>query len=441
MAKRVRNAKLESRTAREKLPVRGKPVYVPIGKGLHLGYRKGKSEGRWVVRLYEAEGRTYVVETIGTADDAHDADGTRYLDFWQAQARAREKLAASHAGERSGPYLVREACDDYLADYLRRSGKDETNARSRLDRIKTALGSIEVAKLTVRDVRNWHSALAAGPRLTRSKALDEATGERKGRPIDAADADAVRRRKASANRLLNVAKAALNHAFHHPPEGVVIASRRAWESVKPYREADAPKIRFLTDAEQVRLLNACPPDFRALVAAALLTGARYSELCRLRVRDFDEDAKALRIELSKSGKPRSIALTDEGAAHFAELAKGKKGEALLLTRLDGEPWQSSHQLRRMADACTNAKIIPSVSFHILRHSYAARLASRRAPMAVIAAQLGHSDTRMTERHYAHLAPSFVSDTVRALFGDIGLAAPPSNVKALKPKRPSRQRAA
>jgi hypothetical protein len=40
---------------------------------------------------------------------------------------------------------------------------------------------------------------------------------------------------------------------------------------------------------------------------------------------------------------------------------------------------------------------------------------RVVPMAVIARQLGHSDTRMTERHYAHLAPIYVADTIRANF--------------------------
>jgi len=34
---------------------------------------------------------------------------------------------------------------------------------------------------------------------------------------------------------------------------------------------------------------------------------------------------------------------------------------------------------------------------------------------MIARQLGHSDTRMTERHYAHLAPNYVADTIRASF--------------------------
>ena len=41
-------------------------------------------------------------------------------------------------------------------------------------------------------------------------------------------------------------------------------------------------------------------------------------------------------------------------------------------------------------------------------------------MGVIAAQLGHSDTRMTEKHYAHLAPSYVADTIRENFPNLGL---------------------
>jgi integrase len=42
------------------------------------------------------------------------------------------------------------------------------------------------------------------------------------------------------------------------------------------------------------------------------------------------------------------------------------------------------------------------------------------PMGVIAQQLGHSDTRMTEKHYAHLAPSYVAETIRAHFPTLGI---------------------
>jgi integrase len=41
-------------------------------------------------------------------------------------------------------------------------------------------------------------------------------------------------------------------------------------------------------------------------------------------------------------------------------------------------------------------IVPPVSFHGLRHTYASRPAMRGVPLAVIAAQLGHAATRMVD---------------------------------------------
>ena len=72
--------------------MRGKPYYKVIGQGLHVGYRKGKRAGMWVVRRY-AGASTYVVETIAEADDYADADGDKVLTFWQAQDRARRLRA------------------------------------------------------------------------------------------------------------------------------------------------------------------------------------------------------------------------------------------------------------------------------------------------------------------------------------------------------------
>jgi integrase len=74
----------------------------------------------------------------------------------------------------------------------------------------------------------------------------------------------------------------------------------------------------------------------------------------------------------------------------------------------------------MKEACKAAKIEPAIGFHILRHTYASRLAGRGVPMRVIADQLGHTDTRMTEKHYAHLAPSYVAETVRAALQPLGI---------------------
>ena len=55
------------------------------------------------------------------------------------------------------------------------------------------------------------------------------------------------------------------------------------------------------------------------------------------------------------------------------------------------------------------------------------------PMAVIAAQLGHAGTRMTEKHYAHLSPSYVAETIRANFPNLGIVEK-TNVATIAKKR-------
>jgi site-specific recombinase XerD len=180
-------------------------------------------------------------------------------------------------------------------------------------------------------------------------------------------------------------------------------------------------IRYLAEDEQRRLVNACSADFREIVRAALLTGCRYGELIALRAADYNADAGTITVYESKAGKARHVVLTDEGCALFNVLTAGRKGDTRIFLRSDGKPWGASHQQRPLAEACTRARISPAVSFHILRHSHGSTLAMRGVPMGVIAAQLGHSDTRMTEKHYAHLAPSYVADTIRANFPNLGLA--------------------
>lgn len=76
--------------------------------------------------------------------------------------------------------------------------------------------------------------------------------------------------------------------------------------------------------------------------------------------------------------------------------------------------------------------VPAISIHILRHTHASALAMKGVPTAVIAKQLGHVNTLMTEKYYAHLAPNYVADTIQASFPTLGIANI-SNVTALKPR--------
>jgi integrase len=184
---------------------------------------------------------------------------------------------------------------------------------------------------------------------------------------------------------------------------------------------ETARVSYLSEAECVRLVNACEPAFRNLVRGALLTGCRYSELASMHVSDFNADAGIVTIRESKAGKPRHVVLTDEGQRLFADFTAGKLGSDSIFTRPDGGAWGKSHQLRPMREACRRAKINPEISFHVLRHTHGSALAMKGVPMGVIAEQLGHADTRMTERHYAHLSAGYVADTIRAHFPTLGIA--------------------
>jgi integrase len=379
--------------------------------------------GSWVARRFLGDGR-YNETKIGIADDLLDADGLAVKSFKQAQEAIREwwrieqRRELGHSND-VGPYTISNALEDYFSERERRGSKglDKDRAAARV-RITPNLGSIELAKLNTKRLRDWHTDLGATHKLVRQSGLGEELKD----PVPVSKgSDAIRARRATANRTLTILKAALNHAFN---EGRV-ATDDPWRKVKPFRETNVPVVRFLKDEECRRLVNSCEGAFRYLVQAALLTGSRYGELVRMQVSDFNQESGTLTVKESKAGKPRHIALTQEGVTLFSELTTGKLRNKLIFLRDDNNPWGPSHQQRPLEAASERAKIQPHVNFHILRHTYASSLAMNGAPMGVIAAQLGHADTRVTERHYAHLAPNYIADTVRATLPTFGIVKPSS----------------
>ena len=410
------DAKLETRASRLRLKKRREPYWRSISEGLAIGYRRGAKGGTWIARHYSVEhGRRY--HSIGTADDVADADHAYVLSFAQAQEAARKwfaHLARHDRGEFSrGTYTVRTCVEEYLIwlQGHRKTGKD---ARHRVyTHIVPRLGDIECDRLTAAQIQKWLRDLASTPARLRSK---RDAKKPKFRELDKDDHDALRRRRASANRTLTVLKAALNRAWR---EGK-IPSDEAWRRVEPFEDADAARVRYLTVVEAKRLLNACDPEFRRLVQAALATGARYGELAVFRVADFNPDSGTIHVRTSKSGKGRHIVLNDEGIALFRSLAAGRPGDAVLLTKANGSPWKPAHQARPMAEACKRAGVEPSVSFHVLRHTWASLAVMAGGPLMVVARNLGHSDTRMVERHYGHLAPSYIADAIRAAAPEFGI---------------------
>ncbi|MGC1179485.1 MAG: site-specific integrase [Methyloceanibacter sp.] len=418
MAKRVRDNDLENRTNRAKLEARGKPYYKAIGPRVHVGYRKGAEARKWVARIYAGGGK-YVVETIADADDLVDADGIRVLDFWQAQAKARELAESSPStdGAPAGPYTVSMAIADYLEHMQGRATHRDTELRLTAF-VPDALAAMPVAALTKGDLVRWHRSLAkTPPRIRTAKGAEQVH-----RNVDMTDPEVLRARQNSANRVLAQLRAALNLALNEER----VASGKAWARMPRFKGVNSARVRYLSIAEAKRLINACDPDFRALVQAALQTGCRYGELARLRVADFNPDSRTVLIRTSKSGKPRHVQLTEEGAEFFAQLTLGKNGDDLLM----GREWRPSDQGRPMRAACDRARIIPPISFHGLRHTWASLSVMGGMPLMVVARNLGHSSTSMVEQHYGHLSPSYVAAEIDAHAPRFGIGEY-GNVKAIR----------
>lgn len=424
MARTVREAKLETRSSRLKLAPRSEPYWRGIHEGAHLGYYRGNRSGKWVARFRPrgSASKGYLKRTLAEADDYSEADGERFLDFRQAQDAARswfEELTTP--GGKRGSFTVADALDDYMKSFR---GKSVAATRSRIEAIiKPELGNEEVSELTRMTIALWHERRAGAPaRLRTSKMATRPNF----RPTDGDEA--IRKRRATANRDLTVLKAALNRAADHR-EGLPVD---AWRSVRPFPKVDRAKLRYLSEEEARRLVNATPAYFRSMVQAALLTGARYGELRSVRTRDFDGDAGVLVLNDTKAGVPRPVYLEAEGIRLFARAVAGKRPEEWIFDRSDGNRWGASQQARPLSEACKQAQLEPT-TFHDLRRTYGARLALKGVPMAVIAEALGHADERITRRHYAHLSPSYVADAVRTGVTGLGIVSE-DNVVTLKGKR-------
>jgi integrase len=415
MARTVHNRSLDSRSARAKLIARREPYWTKLTKGCFVGYRKSARNGSWIGRWRDSAGRQHF-RHLGAADDVLDSDGANALSCAQAQVLAREwfdAMAASAEGRRKrGIYTVADCMADYLA-YVRAHRKSarhlETYVRAY---ILPKLGALDTARLTSPLLEQWHREIAAEPPRLRS-----GTGKaRKYRAEDPDPDEALRKRRLRANRHLVTLRAALNRAWR---EGL-IARNDAWARLQIFRGTERQRTKFLDHAQARRLINTCEPDLRQLVQSALMTGARYGELCKLEVRDFCAESGTLFVRDSKSSKPRRIYLNEEGVSFFAQVSVGRMPREALLRKTDGACWSRDLHHRPFKAAVLRAGLDPAFTFHELRHTYASHTLMNGAHLMAVAANLGHRDTRMVEQHYGHLADNHVRDVIRKSAPSFGL---------------------
>jgi integrase len=174
--------------------------------------------------------------------------------------------------------------------------------------------------------------------------------------------------------------------------------------------------RVLNSTEIGQLLDAAPPRYRTLLASAVLTGLRQSELLGLRWRDIDFTDEVIRVRSALDRHGQHVEPKTRNAKRDVILTPGLAGalqslrdtspfsgpmDYVFASRV-GTPLHWRNVARRaLKPALTKAGIEP-IRWHDLRHTNASLLIAGGANIAFVSRQLGHGSPDITLRVYSHL---------------------------------------
>jgi integrase len=199
--------------------------------------------------------------------------------------------------------------------------------------------------------------------------------------------------KSTVNRYLAILKRLFNIAI-----GWGYAKENPVMRVKFYPEKDNLKERTLTEEEEDRLLEASSEQLRPILIVALNTGMRRGEILNLKWNQTDFHAKEIKVEKTKSGKPRVVDINSILLNELMKLKReSKDSQHVFLNPKTGKPYKKLQT--SFEGACRRASI-KGLRFHDLRHTFASRLVERGVDLIKVKELLGHSSVKVTER-YTH----------------------------------------
>jgi len=377
MTRRIRNNALENKTGRLKLPVAKKPVFVRIGAGISMGYRRNKTAGTWVLKVSDGKGGAKT-SAVGTADDFVDADGTNIFTFWQAQDLAKKKANTKADGTAPAMLTVRMAAESYLNVLTGQNARTAADTKGRLEKhFLPKFGAQLVSALTKTKLDSWLTSMIK----------------------ESDDPEKVRKSKDSANRVLSMVKALLNHAVRDPLNRITDDS--AWRLVKPFHGVSKARDIRYTALEVMKLINsAADQGLTNIITGCYLTGARYGELAEARISHFDRQNGSLKINAGKTGS-RNVILQSSAISFFQKIIKNRPLDQHIFLRNDGTRWKRSDQTRPIKEALKAAGLPPEGSLYALRHTYVSMAIEGGIPLNVIAENCG-TRVRMIEKTYAKI---------------------------------------
>lgn len=164
---------------------------------------------------------------------------------------------------------------------------------------------------------------------------------------------------------------------------------------------DAVEPRFLTEEEIKKMLaQARSSRIYLLLAAAVYTGMRFSELDRLQWEDIDFKNAIISVRLSKPGRFRKVPL-------HKDLSK-----ILMPHRSTGKCFNNLNFKGEFEKIRTQVKI-GHFRFHDLRHTFASLLIKSGVDIYTVSKLLGHSQVTTTQV-YSHLYQDHIQEAMGKL---------------------------
>lgn len=189
----------------------------------------------------------------------------------------------------------------------------------------------------------------------------------------------------------NRERALLSAVYAHLAKAGIFAGENPAAGLQ-FRNHEGVGKRYVTDGELAAIMAASGERMRLLVRFAYLTGMRQHDVLAMRLSAGTEAGIAFRE--SKTGKDRLIAWTDELRTIWRLAAGMRIGDVPLFLARDGSAFTSSGFRASWRRVKFRAGL-PDVKFHDLR-----RKSGSDAPDEAHAqALLGHSDGKITHKHY------------------------------------------
>jgi integrase len=222
----------------------------------------------------------------------------------------------------------------------------------------------------------------------------------------------TKRSCATTNRYL----AAFSHAL------TIAVKEWGWIEHNPMSKVGREKeptgrVRFLSDDERNRLLDACRnsrnQQLYLIVMLALTTGSRQGEILGLKWENVSFDLKRIILVDTKNGETRAVPLVGEAFSLLKEYSKIRRIDTTLVFPRAGLKGRQPISIRTAWDNAIDTAKVDNFHFHDLRHSCASYLAMNGATLAEIAEVLGHKTLQMVKR-YAHLSEQHTLSVVERM---------------------------